>query len=174
MNKVNVGDRLMIHCYKHDGNIHRTCDEATVLEVNDEMLVVANNKARITESDGRSYKTKEPAIIIFYKDKWFNIMGQLKSHGLFYYCNIASPYVIDNGIIKYIDYDLDLRVFPDGGFRVLDRNEYNYHKKKMGYSNEIDEIVKSELTTLIDMKKQETGPFSPSFIEKYYTIYKNL
>ena len=174
MNKVSVGDRLMIHCYKHDGNIHRTCDEATVLEVTDEMLVVANNKARITESDGRSYKTKEPAIIIFYKDKWFNIMGQLKSHGLFYYCNIASPYVIDNGIIKYIDYDLDLRVFPDGGFRVLDRNEYNYHKKKMGYSSEIDEIVKSELTALIDMKKQGIGPFKAGFIEKYYTIYKNL
>jgi len=174
MNNLKVGDKLTIHCYKHDGNIHRTCDEAVVLEVTEDMLVVANNKARITESDGRSYKTKEPAIIIFYRDNWFNIMGQLKSHGLFYYCNIASPFVIDNGIIKYIDYDLDLRVFPDGGFRVLDRNEYNYHKKVMGYSNEIDVIVKSELSKLIEWKKGLRGPFEPGIINKYYEVYKNL
>lgn len=174
MNNVKVGDKLTIHCYKHDGKIHRTCDEATILEVTEDRLVVANNKARITECDGKSYKTKEPAIIIFYKDKWFNIMGQLKSHGLFYYCNIASPCVIDNGIIKYIDYDLDLRVFPDGGFRVLDRNEYNYHKKVMGYSNEIDRIAKSELSALIEMKKANQGPFEKGIIEKYYNIYKNM
>ena len=68
MNNLKVGDKLTIHCYKHDGKIHRTCDEAVVLEVTEDMLVVANNKARITESDGRSYKTKEPAIIIFYRD----------------------------------------------------------------------------------------------------------
>lgn len=174
MNNLKVGDKLTIHCYKHDGKIHRTCDEAVVLEVTEDMLVVANNKARITESDGRSYKTKEPAIIIFYRDHWFNIMGQLKSHGLFYYCNIASPFVIDNGIIKYVDYDLDLRVFPDGGFRVLDRNEYNYHKKVMGYSNEIDLIVKSELSKLIEWKKELKGPFEPGIINKYYEVYKNL
>ena len=174
MSKIKVGDKLTIHCYKHDGKIHRTCDEAVVLEISEDKLVVANNKARITESDGRSYKTKEPAIIIFYKDYWFNVMGQLKSHGLFYYCNIASPYLIDNGIIKYIDYDLDLRVFPDGGFRVLDRNEYNYHKKVMGYSNEIDCIAKKELSKLIEMKKSLTGPFEPGLIDKYYSIYKNL
>ncbi len=174
MNNYKVGDKLTIHCYKHDGTIHRTCDEATILEITDEMLVVANNKARITESDGRSYKTKEPAIIIFYSNRWFNIMGQLKTHGLFYYCNVASPYIIDNGIIKYIDYDLDLRVFPDGGFRVLDRNEYNYHKKVMAYSDEIDIIVKEALTELITMKKANGGPFEKGLIEKYYNIYKGM
>ena len=174
MNNLKVGDKLTIHCYKHDGKIHRTCDEAVVLEVTEDMLVVANNKARITESDGRSYKTKEPAIIIFYRDNWFNIMGQLKAHGLFYYCNIASPFIIDNGIIKYVDYDLDLRVFPDGGFRVLDRNEYNYHKKVMGYSNEIDLIVKSELSKLIEWKKELIGPFAPGVIDNYYKLYRNL
>ena len=117
MNDVKVGDHLTIHCYKHNGKIHRTWDEATVLEISDEYLVCANNKTKVTENDGRSHKTNEPAVMFFYKKYWFNVIGQLKKHGLFYYCNIASPYIIDNGIIKYIDYDLDLRVFPDGGFR---------------------------------------------------------
>ncbi len=174
MNEVKVGDRLTIHCYKHNGKIHRTWDEATVLEINDDVLICANNKTKVTENDGRSHKTNEPAVMFFYKKSWFNVIGQLKKHGLFYYCNIASPYLIDNGIIKYIDYDLDLRVFPDGGFRVLDRNEYNYHKKIMKYSDDLDLILKSELSKLIEMKRAESGPFTPGEVDKYYEIYKNL
>ena len=93
---------------------------------------------------------------------------------MFYYCNIASPYVIDGKSIKYIDYDLDLRVFPDGGFRILDRNEYNYHKKTMHYSNELDGIIKSELSYLIDRKRDSSGPFKNGIVDKYYKIYEEI
>ena len=79
-------------------------------------------------------------------------MAQLKKYGLFYYCNIASPYIIDGNIIKYIDYDLDLRIFPDGTFKVLDKNEYRYHKITMRYSEEIDIIVQDSLNKLIENK----------------------
>ena len=174
MSNIKVGDRLTIHCYKHDGKLHRTWDEATVLEINDEVLICGNNKTLVTENDGRTHKTNEPAVIFFYKKRWFNVIGQYKKHGLFYYCNIATPYLIDRGIIKYIDYDLDLRVFPDGGFRVLDRNEYNYHRKIMHYPNELDKILKNELTSLIEMKKAKTGPFEREKIDFYYKKYQNF
>ncbi len=172
--KIKVGDKLAIHCYKHDGTLHQLCDEGIVLSIDEEKLVVANNKAKLTESDGRSYHAKEPAILFFYKKHWFNIIGQLKRFGLFYYCNIATPYIIDGKIIKYIDYDLDLRVFPDGGFKILDYNEYNYHKKIMHYSKEIQLIVKNELSNLIEMKRKSEGPFDKREIKKYYDIYKEI
>ena len=174
MTNIKVGDRLTIHCYKHNGKLHRTWDEATVLEIDDDMLICGNNKTLVTESDGRSHNTNEPAILFFYKKRWFNIIGQFKNQGLFYYCNIATPYLIDNGIIKYIDYDLDLRVFPDGGFRVLDRNEYNYHRKLMHYPEELDKILKNELTCLIKMKKANLGPFDKEKIDYYYKLYEKM
>ena len=31
-NNIKVGDKLQIHCYKHDGSLHRTWDEAIVLD----------------------------------------------------------------------------------------------------------------------------------------------
>ncbi|MBR1416944.1 MAG: DUF402 domain-containing protein [Bacilli bacterium] len=174
MNNLKIGDVLTIHCYKHDGKLHRTWDEATILDISDDILVCGNNKTTVNESDGRVHKTNEPAILFFYKKRWFNIIGQLKSQGLFYYCNIATPYLIDDNIIKYIDYDLDLRVFPDGAFRVLDRNEYNYHRKLMNYPEELDMILKRELTDLINMKKQKISPFNPETIQKYYNLYENI
>ena len=171
MENIKKGDILKIQCYKHNGKIYRNWDETLVLEVNNDFIVCANNKARVTEIDGRKWTTKEPAIIFFYKNKWFNIIAQFKKNGIYYYCNIASPFVIEENTIKYIDYDLDLRVFPDGSFRVLDIGEYEYHKNKMNYSNEIDSIVNYELNNLIDTYKEKIGPFNEGYLQKYYNMY---
>ena len=91
-----------------------------------------------------------------------------------YNCNIASPYVIEDRTIKYIDYDLDLRVFPDGSFKVLDRGEYSYHKRIMNYSKDIDNILKDELTILINKVRNKEFPFNSDMIKKYYLEYKKL
>lgn len=174
MRNLKIGDRYVIHCYKHDGNIHRAWDEAVLLEINDDYLVFGNNRTKVVESDGRSWRTKEPAVMYFFKNQWFNVIGQYKKTGICYYCNIASPYVIDDKTIKYIDYDLDLRVFPDGSFKVLDRGEYNYHKNIMNYSDDIDKILKYELTALIEMARAKTGPFEQGKVQNYYDIYMNV
>ena len=113
MKKIFKGERFIIHSYKHDGSIHRAWDEAVLLEECDDYLVFGNERTRVIESDGRTWKTKEPAILFFYKDSWFNVIGQCKKDGIYYYCNIASPFLIEGLTIKYIDYDLDLRVCPD-------------------------------------------------------------
>ena len=31
MDDIKVGDKLQIHCYKHDGSLHRRWDEAIVI-----------------------------------------------------------------------------------------------------------------------------------------------
>ena len=169
--EIKVGDNLELHCYKHNGKINSI---STVIDIQDDYIVCGDFKTTITESDGSTHKTKEPAIMFFYKNRWFNILAQLKKSGLFYYCNIATPYLIDENVIKYIDYDLDLRVFPDGGFKVLDKNEYNYHKKIMHYSDDIDKIVKSELDSLIEMKRNNLDPFNEELIKNYYEKYKEI
>ena len=174
MEKLEVGSVLKIHCYKHNGRIHRTWDEAVVLDITDEYLVCGNKKTAVTEKSGEIHKTKEPAILFFYTKNWFNVFAVLRKTGTLYKCNIATPYLIDDNIIKFIDYDLDLKVFPDGGFRVLDRNEYKYHKKIMRYSEDLDKILQSELTTLIDMKRAEEGPFDKSKVESYYQLFEQI
>ena len=174
MDKLEIGKRYEIHSYKHDESIHRAWDEAILLEINDEYLIFGNKKTKVTESDGRTWRTKEPAILYFFKENWFNIIGQNKKDGIYYYCNIASPFIIEEDTIKYIDYDLDLRVFPDGSFKVLDRGEYKYHKEKMNYSSDIDKILKSELTELINTVRRKELAFEPGTVEKYCEIYSHL
>ncbi len=168
-----LGSNVQVHCYKHNGKIHRTWDEVNILDETDDCLICGNNKVKITESDGRTHKTKETAIIFFFKKRWFHVTAQLKNNGLYYKVDIASPFLIDNGIIKYIDYDLDVKVFPDGEFMILDRNEYKYHKKIMKYSEDLDLILHKELDSVIKMKKEMKGPFDKNIVDKYFKMYLN-
>lgn len=161
------GKNYKIHAYKHNGNIHRSWDQALYLGKEENAYVFYNNKTKVTESDGRTWRTREPAILYFYEDSWFNIIGQIKRNGIFYYCNIATPFVLEEDTIKYIDYDLDLRVFPNFGYRKLDNNEYLYHKKIMNYSNKIDYVVNYEFMHLVEMVKLKKTPFNHEDILKF-------
>jgi len=171
---ISVGDMLQIQCYKHNGKIHRSWDEALVLDVKKDYVVCGNNKTLVTEADGTTWKTKEPAVMYFFKDSWYNIIVQFKKDGIFYYCNIATPYIIEDGTIKYIDYDLDLRVFPTGEYKVLDRMEYKYHKKIMHYSDDLDVVIRSSLSELIDTYKNNNRAFNKDVNIAYYDLYKKL
>ncbi len=175
MKKICIGDKFQIHCYKHNGKIHRSWNEAVLLEINKDYLVFGNNKTLVTtEVEGNSWKTKEPAIMYFFKKKWFNIIAQLKKEGLSFYCNIASPFIIEENTIKYIDYDLDLRIFSNGEYKVLDKMEYKYHKKIMNYSKELDESINKALNELVEAYQNKEIYFDEQKNKEYYHIYKEL
>ena len=147
-NNLKIGQRVEIHSYKHNGHIHRVWKYGYVVDIKDDCLVVLNNKTRVIESSGRVWYTKEPAVCFFFVNKWYNIISMIRSNGIHYYCNIASPFLYDGEAIKYIDYDLDLKVFPNDSMKVLDEKEYRSHARLMNYSKEIDYIVHGELTNL--------------------------
>ena len=64
-NNIKIGDKLEIHCYKHNGHLHRQWDEAILLDANDDYMVFGNNKTAVVDSDGKVWHTKEPAIMFF-------------------------------------------------------------------------------------------------------------
>lgn len=165
---------VKIHSYKHDKNIHRVWNNVTVLDFDDDVLVVANYKARVVESNGRYWNTKEPAICFFYSKEWYNVIAMFKEDGIHYYCNISSPYVYDEEAIKYIDYDLDLRVDTKFSYRVLDKEEYKYHAKIMEYSPKLKAVIEHSLEEVIDMVKERKGPFNIDLVQKYYEEYKKV
>lgn len=174
MKNMCTGDKLQIQCYKHNKKVHRAWNEAIVLDVKKDYIVFGNNRTLVTEAEGTTWKTKEPAIMYFFKNKWYNVIAQMKKEGIYYYCNIASPFIIEEGTIKYIDYDLDLRIFPNGEYKILDKLEYEYHKNKMGYSEDLDKVINNALIELIDEYKSKSSMFDSKQNQEYLTLYLNL
>ena len=167
-----VYQNIQIHSYKHDESLHRIWEKATVLEITDEQIIVANRRTKVIESTGRFWHTREPSVTWFFKDRWFNIIGIIKKDGIHFYCNIASPYLIDDEALKYIDYDLDIKVIDDFSYNVLDRNEYNKHKERMDYPSELKEILELELNALKLLIDQRKEPFNKELVRKWYKIYE--
>ena len=174
MKQYCIGDKLQIQCYKHNKKIHRAWNEAILLDMKKDYMVFGNNKTIVTESEGTTWRTKEPAIMYFFKNKWYNIIAQMKKDGIYYYCNIASPYIIEEDTIKYIDYDLDLRIFPQGEYRILDKLEYKYHKNKMNYSDDLDLVVNNALKDLIKEYKNNSIMFDKNTNRQYLKTYKSI
>lgn len=165
------GETIQIHSYKHNGLIHRIWNETTILKSTEMCVIGANDRTMVTESDGRTWITREPAICYFHARQWFNVIGMLREDGVHYYCNISSPFAYDGEAIKYIDYDLDVKVFPDMTYNILDGDEYDDHRKAMNYPKEIDSILRDYLNTLLHWIHQRQGPFAPEFVDMWYERY---
>src|SRR5690606_351185 len=154
-----AGSTIEIQSYKHNGQLHRVWEQSLVLKGTDTVVIGANDKTQVTESDGRTWITREPAICYFHSKYWFNIIGMLRNDGIYYYCNISSPFVYDSEALKYIDYDLDVKVYPDMTYEILDIDEYNEHKKVMNYPDVLDKILHNHIDYLIKWIRQGKGPF---------------
>lgn len=172
--ELKENDLVFIQSYKHDGSLHRTWSKGYIIEANETQWVAVTNKAIVTEADGRTWVTREPAICFFYPDKWFNVISMIRKSGVHYYCNLASPSLYDGEAIKNIDYDLDVKVLPNGKSIILDEDEYSEHAREMHYHAKLDKVIHQALDKLLVDIRLKNGPFDEKRIMEYYDKYLTL
>lgn len=174
MNQVEIGSWIHVQSYKHDKTLHRTWDTAMVVECNDDYIIIVSNCTKVIEGDGRRWYTREPAVSVFFFHEWYNLIAMFKEDAIMYYCNIASPSLIDKNCIKYIDYDLDLKLMPDKNIIQLDNNEYEYHRKKYSYSNDLDLVIKHANEKCKKLMKKGVFPFNDQNMQEYYDKFVQI
>ncbi len=161
-----------VQAYKHDGSLHRQWSPAFLVEETEDRWVLASRASLVTEADGRKWMTKEKAIFILFKKKWMNVIAMFKEdRGICYYVNIASPTLDDAGFLKYIDYDLDVKLYPDGVEKTLDEREYARHAEEYGYSKELTQVIELSVEQVKKMIEEKEYPFSDATIEAYYQSF---
>ena len=169
-----IGRWIEIQSYKHDGRLHRQWDRGLVLDDNDDFIIIASKRAKVVEANGRRWFTKEPAVTIFSKKEWYNVICMFKESGISYYCNIASPTLVDHNKIKYIDYDLDVKLMADKTIRLLDEKEYQNHRRTYSYSEELDKILSFQVELIEKMMKDNKFPFVDKTVADYYDDYMKI
>ena len=97
-----------------------------------------------------------------------------RDDGVYYYCNLSSPFVCDEEAIKYIDYDLDIKVYPSGKYHLLDEDEYRQHMKQMNYPKDIDTILRRNVDILQQWIERKKGPFAPDFIKVWQERFHSI
>lgn len=166
-----IGEVIYIQSYKHDGSLHRTWSSATVLDVDEEKIVVITYKTWVVEADGRKWFTREPAICFYFFNRWYNVISMIRKNGVHFYCNLASPSVYDGEALKNIDYDLDVKLFPNNKVLLLDEDEFALHQVMMDYPKEIIDIVLKETQSLINLTRYRHAPFKQEIVYGYFNQY---
>lgn len=169
---MQFGEKVILQSYKHNGSIHRIWKNETFLYEDDDLIIVANKRTRVVESNGRFWHTKEPSVTFFFKHHWFNVIGIMKKNDIHYYCNISSPVYRDEEAVKYIDYDLDIKVTDDYHYQVLDQNEYNRNQKKMRYPEDIKTIISLEMAHLETLIQERAFPFDKNQVREWFQKFK--
>ena len=166
-----TGAEIKIQSYKHNGHVHRVWKQNIVLKRTKEQFITFNDRTEVLEGNGRTWETREPAISYFYAKHWFNIIGMIRNDGLHYYCNLSSPYVFEDRTLKYIDYDVDVKVYPDLSYEILDVDEFQDHQRLMGYPPQLIDIIYAQTDHLLHWIKERKGPFTSGAIDDLYGYY---
>jgi protein associated with RNAse G/E len=171
---------FVIKSFKHDGHLHRMWLQNWAFprsllhpdHLNESMQVTINSQTRIQESDGKEWTSRIPGISFFIPGQWHNIVALIEESGVRYYCNVASPPYINNQVVTYIDYDLDVVLLPNGDVHVLDRDEYDQHKVDYHYSTAVQDKVEQGLNALLERISRKAPPFNDELIARYHAQWK--
>ena len=169
-----IGSSVYVQSYKHNGSLHRTWCMGFVLDADDEKIVAVTDRAWVIEADGRRWITREPAVCFYYTHKWFNVISMIRHGGIYYYCNLASPSIYDGEAVRNVDQDLDVKLYPDDSYQILDGTEYADHARAMTFPEKVMEIVVAQLEQILTLMTDGTDPFNKECIDRYYHKYLDM
>ena len=97
----------------------------------------------------------------FWFGKYFNVFMFHEPDGEFrnFYCNINLPPKFENNNLDYVDLDIDILVWRDFSYEILDVEDFEKNSKKFSYSTELRQKVKETLSELIAKIENRIFPF---------------
>jgi len=151
-NKITVNSR------KYDHTIRRSW-QCELVDRRDPLILLVGRFDRDVEHSGLGLIRKGTVSYeYFWLDRWYNIFRFHEPDGTFrnYYCNVAMPPNFENGVLDYVDLDIDIIVWPDFHFEVIDRDDFESNALKYDYPDTIrkrSEASVSEIIALIDRRE---------------------
>ena len=91
----------------------------------------------------------------YYFDRWYNIFEIHGHNGTFkgWYCNICTPAVLKDAELTFVDLALDLFVYPDRRYLVLDEEEFAREQVER-YASEETQAAQAALQELISLAQE--------------------
>jgi len=135
--------QVTIRATNFDGSFHWG-HPAWLLRAEDDIVVTRTDAGlKVDREGGGEYVSPYDTRAHYWPDRWFNVIRlETPGEGLFgYYCNVATPLQFDGTTVRYVDLQLDVRVFADaaGGltYRLMDEDEFAAAQARYGYAEEL-------------------------------------
>ena len=155
------GERVTVNARKYDGSLHRswTCK---LVQRRGQLLEFVGRFDRDVAHDAIGLIRKGTiSHEYFWLDRWYSIFRFHEPDGALrnYYCNINMPPTFSDGVLDYVDLDIDIVVWPDFRYDVLDRDDFERNTLKFGYTDDMLSRVDDNLAYLIKHIEGRDFPF---------------
>jgi uncharacterized protein len=137
--------------------------EGLVLERDDDYLLLAAEFQHDSRDLGYvRFERGDVFYEYYYFDRWYNVFqiysaaGELKG----WYCNVTAPAQVADRELTFVDLALDLFVYPDRRFLVLDQEEFDELASGTYRPVDVDAATRA-LAELIDRAKSGRLPGRP-------------
>ncbi|MBA3632865.1 MAG: DUF402 domain-containing protein [Acidobacteria bacterium] len=159
---TNPNKLITINSYKFDGKVHRSW-KAKLIEQKDSLLIfVGEFKKEVKHSHLGVIRRGTISYEFYWLDLWYNVFrfhepdGDLRN----YYCNVNLPPKFKNGVLDYIDLDIDVLVWKDFAYEILDLDEFEENSKIFNYSEDLIRKTKDNLAKLLTLIENRNFPFN--------------
>ena len=150
------------HTTKYDGSLHYQFD-AEIVESSENAIVIYRGTGVKVRSYRGELLSETQLVVFFYGDRYHNVVIVWNSDWTpkMHYVNIALPARWNGERVSAVDMDLDIvRKASTGEMFVDDEDEFAQHIDKFGYSDDLIEKCRSEVTRIQGAMKGRQGIFS--------------
>jgi protein associated with RNAse G/E len=154
-------DNIMVRVLKYDGTEYRRWNATLARREGSLVVLDAEFETDVSHHLLGEIKRGTRTVEYYWLDRWYNIFRLLSEDGetRLYYCNINTLPSLENGVLTYIDLDIDLLVRPDSSYRVLDLEEFDDNAIHYGYSDQVKAEAHAAVSELISLIERQEFPF---------------
>ena len=156
---------VTINSRKYDGKLYRSWKVGIVKKTSNPLEFVGEFEKDVSHPHLGVIRRGTISCEFYWLDRWYNVFrfhepdGSLRN----FYCNINMPPKFENGVLDYIDLDLDVVVWKDFSRQILDVEEFEENSRAFNYPDGLREKVCDSLSELIGLIDNRAFPFDYKF-----------
>lgn len=160
-----INKNIVINSLKYDGKIQRNWTAKLLEEKNSLLTFFGKFEKEVSHTQLGVIRRGTLSYEYYWLDRWYNIFrfhepdGNLRN----FYCNINLPPTFENGVLNYVDLDIDILVWKDFNYQILDLDEFEINAEKFSYPKTVRERCLNTVKELERMIISRQFPFD--FIE---------
>lgn len=154
---------VTINALKYDGSLHRSWS-ADLVEASEPLLVFEGTfDAEIDHPEMGVIRRGTLSTEFYWLDRNYNVFRFTEPEGGLkcIYCNVNLLPTFAEGVLNYVDLDIDILLLPGMEPRVLDLDEFDNNRRIYGYPDDVVETVRRSTEDLLRLVRSGDLPFSP-------------
>lgn len=158
---------LHLHALKY-GNIPHYDWEMTLLGEREGCLIAEGAAGRKLKhhTKGQTFTIPHASLEVYALNEGYTVSFDITDGRMIsIYCNVSRPCVRDGEHVSFVDLDLDLLWNEAEGWHVVDEDEFESNRVRLGYPDELSAYARQSLAALRERVDLKRFPFDGSLNE---------